>query len=81
MRPNNKLLIIAVIVLLLINVVLLVFMWKGKSSGHSNQQYGPNSMLETMSRELNMTDSQKKNYQTLRDEHFADIKPWIQSVK
>lgn len=81
MRSNNKILAIAVIVLLLINVVLLLFMWKGKHPENSQRQSPQNSAVETMARELNMTDSQKTVYQKLRDEHLASVRPLFDSIR
>lgn len=81
MRPYNKILAVAVVVLLLINLVLLVFMWKAKHTDVSRHQPVSNSALETMARELNMTDSQKSAYQKLRDTHFAHTKPLFDSMR
>ncbi|OQY96406.1 MAG: hypothetical protein B6D37_02610 [Sphingobacteriales bacterium UTBCD1] len=81
MKPCNKILGVAVIVLFLVNAGLLLFIWKGKGSGHAGQKPDSGSAMETMARELNMTESQKKNYQTLRDQHFAGVRPLYDSVR
>jgi Spy/CpxP family protein refolding chaperone len=81
MKPYNKILVIAVVVLLLTNLGLLFFMWKGKHTDQSKRQPATNSAVETMARELNMTESQKKNYQVLRDEHFARVRPLFDSIR
>ncbi|MCZ2460745.1 MAG: hypothetical protein LC128_14085 [Chitinophagales bacterium] len=81
MRSYNKVLAITVVILLLVNAGLLLFIWKGKGSGQKGQQNNSNSALETMVRELNMTESQKKNYQALRDQHFTNVRPLYDSVR
>lgn len=81
MRSYNKVLAITVVILLLVNTGLLLFIWKGKGSGQKGQQNNSNSALETMVRELNMTESQKKNYQALRDQHFTNVRPLYDSVR
>ncbi len=81
MRSYNKILAIAVIVLLAVNVGLLFLIWKGKGSGQKGQQSNSNNALETMARELNMTESQKNNYQALRDQHFTNVRPLYDSVR
>ena len=81
MRSYNKILVIAVIVLLLVNLALLLYMWKGRHPDQSKRQPAPNSAVETIARELSMTDSQKTVYQKLRDEHFANVRPLFDSIR
>src|SRR5579885_3491239 len=81
MKSYNKILSVALIVLLLVNIVLLFFLWKEKHSDQSTRQPASNSALETMSRELNMTDQQKAQYQILRDQHFSRVKPLFDSIR
>jgi hypothetical protein len=77
---SNKILSAAVLLLLVVNTVLLIFMWreKGKHSPRRSSGGGP---FETMAKELNMTEQQKKDYQKLRDEHFAAIRPLFDSIR
>lgn len=80
MRPStNKILAIAVILLLVVNIVLLIFIWKGKRAEPRHQQ--GNGAFETMAKELKMTEQQKNDYKKLRDEHFARVRPLFDSMR
>lgn len=81
MKSYNKILAIAVIVLLLVNLLLLFFMWRGKHSESVKRQSTSNSSTEIMARELNMTDSQKTNYQKARDNYFSNVRPLYDSIR
>lgn len=81
MRSNNKIFVIAVIVLLLVNIALLFFLWKGKQPDQSKHQSSSGSSVETMTRELNMTDSQKTAYQNSRDRYFANTRSIYDSMR
>ncbi len=81
MRSYNKILFIAVIVLLLVNIALLIFMWKGKQSDQTRRQPAANGPFETMASELNMTEQQKTQYKSLRDQHFSNIRPLLDSIR
>ena len=76
---TNKMLAIAVVLLLVANIVLLIFVWKGKRSEPKRPQ--GNGAFETMAKELNMTEQQKNDYKKLRDEHFARVRPLFDSMR
>ena len=76
---TNKILAIAVILLLVVNIVLLIFIWKGKKPEPKHPQ--GNGAFETMAKELNMTEQQKNDYKKLRDEHFARVRPLFDSIR
>ncbi len=78
---SNKILSIAVILLLLVNTVLLIFLWKGREKQEPRHQPGNGSPFEAMVREVNMTEQQKNDYQKLRDEHFALVRPLFDSIR
>ncbi len=76
---TNRILTIAVILLLLVNVAMLIFMLKGRGHyGMKNRGGGP---FDMMVKELNMTDSQQKEFRKLKDEHFTAIRPVFDSVR
>lgn len=76
---TNKLLTFAVVLLLVVNVVLLVFMFKGRSHGDRKGRDG--NPFDKMVKELNMTDQQQTEFKKLKDQHFATISPVFDSVK
>jgi Spy/CpxP family protein refolding chaperone len=76
---TNKLLTFAVVLLLIVNVVLLVFMFKGR--GHDNRKGRDGNPFDKMVKELNMTDQQQAEFKKLKDQHFANISPVFDSVK
>lgn len=77
---SNKILSAAVILLLIVNTILLIFMWKGKSK-HEPRHLQGGGPFETMVKELKMTEQQKNDYQKLRDEHLAAVKPLFDSIR
>jgi hypothetical protein len=81
MRSYNKILAIAVIVLVIINIALLICMLRGKQADQSKRQPAPSAPFETMARELNMTEQQKTQYQILRDQHFSNVRPILDSIR
>lgn len=81
MRSYNKILVAAVIILLLVNIALLIFLWRGNHTGQSQRPPSSGNSVETMARELNMTDSQKAAYQNFRDRYFANTKPIYDSIR
>jgi Spy/CpxP family protein refolding chaperone len=76
---TNKILTIAVILLLLVNVAMLIFMLKGR--GHHDMKNRGGGPFDMMVKELNMTDSQQKEFKKLKDEHFTAIRPVFDSVR
>lgn len=81
MRSNNKSLSIALIILLLMNIVLVVFIWKGNKNNPPKRSSGANSSLEILDRELQLSDSQKTAYQNLRNEYSSISKPVFDSIR
>lgn len=76
---TNRILTIAVILLLAVNVTMLIFMFKGR--GHREMRRKGGGTIDMMAKELNMTEQQKTDFNKLRDEHFAAIKPVFDSVR
>jgi hypothetical protein len=77
---SNKILSAAVILLLVLNTVLLIIMWKGKEKHDTTKRPTGNSPFEMLVKELNLTNQQKNDYQKLRDEHMAAVKPMYDSI-
>lgn len=78
---SNKILSAAVILLLVLNTVLLIMMWKGKEKHDTTRRSSGNSPFEMMVKELNLTEQQKNDYQKLRDEHLAVVRPLYDSIR
>jgi len=78
--PVNKILAFAVVLLLVTNVILLIFIWKGKDK-HEPKRPSGNGPFEAMVKELNMSERQKDDFKKLRDEHFAQVKPLFDSIR
>ena len=76
---TNRILTVAVILLFLVNVVMLVFMFKGR--GHRDMKKRNGGPFDMMVKELNMSDLQKTEFKKLKDEHFASISPVFDSVR
>jgi periplasmic protein CpxP/Spy len=81
MKSNNKILSIAVALLLITNIALVIFMVKGKSEHQGKRSNGKGDPFETMAKELNMTEQQKKEHLQFRDEYFKATKPLFDSVR
>ena len=79
-NSTNKILAIAVILLLLVNVAMVVFMVKGKRRG-DKREGSRRSPVQMMSKELGMTEQQKKDYEQLRETHFNSMRPLFDSVR
>lgn len=78
-NSNNKILTIAVILLLLTNIALVVFMFMGKKD--NNRSRGRRDPFAEMVKELNMTDQQQKDFKQLKEDHFKNIRPLVDSVR
>lgn len=76
---TNRILTIAVILLLLVNVVMLVFMFKGR--GHRDMKNRGGGSFDRMVKELKMTEQQQTEFKKLKEEHFASISPVFDSVR
>lgn len=81
MKSNNKILSIAVILLLITNIALVIFMVKGKDRYDGRRSGGKGDPFETMAKELNMTEQQKKEHLKFREEYFKSTKPLFDSVR
>lgn len=79
---NTKILSIAVILLLITNLVLVAFMVMDKKKQTGKKPGGPQTEAsEVMVKTLNMTDAQQQQYKELKETHFKNIKPYIDSLK
>ena len=81
MKSNNKILSIAVVLLLLANIALVIFIVKGRNQHETKKPAGKGDPFESMVKELNMTEDQKKNHQQIREEYFKLVKPLFDSVR
>lgn len=80
-NPTNKFLLIAVILLLIVNIALIAFMVLGKGKNGPSKTEGGKAAFEKMKKELGMNETQKKEYDSLRDAHFARIRPLFDSIR
>jgi protein CpxP len=80
MKRSNNILTIAVVILLLTNIGLLIFMFTGKNR-HGDDGRRRKDPIEGMAKELNMTDQQQKDFKQLRDDHFKNIHPQMDSLR
>lgn len=79
-NSTNKILVAAVVLLLIANIALVAFMVMGKDKGRDKRN-GKGDPSEMMAKELGMTEQQKKDHKTLKEEHFKNIKPYIDSFR
>jgi protein CpxP len=72
MKNSTKFLSIAVLLLLLVNIALVILLvtGKGKPGPKHGDRKGPWEMIE---KDVNMNESQKKEFEQLRDEHLKRI--------
>lgn len=80
MRNNNKILTIAVVLLLIANIALVAAMLMGKKKG-GDKHPARRELDEMMVKELNMTEAQQTAYKKLKEEHFKNAKPLMDSVR
>jgi len=78
-NSTNKFLVIAVILLLIVNIALVAFMVMGKSK--KPQAKDGKAAFEKMVNELGMNEAQKKEFDSLREAHFATIRPLFDSIR
>ncbi len=81
MKSNNKILSIAVALLLITNIVLVIFMLKGKDQSGNKRSGSKGDPFENMAKELKMTEQQKKEHLQFRDEYFKIVRPLFDSVR
>jgi len=78
-NSSNKFLVIAVTLLLIVNIALVAFMVMGKSK--KPQAKDGKAAFEKMVNELGMNETQKKEFDSLREAHFATIRPLFDSMR
>ena len=78
---TNKILTFAVVLLLVVNVIMLVWMIRGRDHHGMRKQGAKSGPVEMMMKELNMNQQQQTEFKKLKDEHFAAIKPVFDSVR
>ena len=81
MKSSNKILSIAVVLLLLANIALVIFIMKGRNQHETKKPNGKGDPFESMVKELNMTDDQKKNHLAIREDYFKLVRPLFDSVR
>lgn len=79
-RSGTKILTVAVVLLLFTNIGLVALMVWGKK-GPGDKRRGRGEPGEMMIREMGMNEEQKKNFLTLRDEHFKAVRPLMDSIR
>lgn len=79
-NSTNKFLSIAVVLLLIANVALVAFMFFGKEKKHDPRE-GGKSPFDRLVKEIGMTDTQKKEYDSLRQIHFSNIRPLFDTMR
>lgn len=79
---NNKLLSLLTLLLLVMNVVTLTMVWKNNKQ-HNNPGLPPiqGPVFEFVTRELNLTEHQQAKYKLLREEHQAQQRPLLDSIR
>jgi Spy/CpxP family protein refolding chaperone len=80
-NSGNRILTIAVVLLLITNIALVAFMVLGRNKQGGRHSTGRGDMAEMMAKELNMTEQQKKDHKQLKEEHFINIRPLLDSVR
>lgn len=80
-NSSNKFLVIAVILLLIVNIALVAFMVMGKNKKPQSSRDGGKAAFEKMVNELGMNETQKKEFDSLREAHFTAIRPLFDSIR
>jgi Spy/CpxP family protein refolding chaperone len=80
MKNNTtRILTIAVILLLVANIALVFIIMRGRKG--PDRRDGRKDPSEMMSKELNMTDQQEKDFKSLKEAHFKNVKPLFDSIR
>lgn len=77
---STKILKAAVLLLLITNIALIAFFVFGKDNKQPSRENGK-AAHEKMMKEMNMTEAQKKQYDSLREYHFSAIRPLFDSIR
>ncbi|HQX97763.1 MAG: hypothetical protein IPH34_07035 [Chitinophagaceae bacterium] len=80
-NSSNKFLVIAVTLLLIVNIALVAFMVMGKNKKPQQSSRDGKAAFEKMVNELGMNETQKKEFDSLREAHFATIRPLFDSMR
>ncbi|MCX8020102.1 MAG: Spy/CpxP family protein refolding chaperone [Chitinophagaceae bacterium] len=78
MKNSGKIWMWAALILLISNIILLVLLLGDR---RKKPDKGRREAFEMIARELKMTEQQKKQYREMREAHFKQIKPLVDSVK
>lgn len=78
-NPNNRILIVAVLLLLLTNIFLVFMLMKSKGPGDGRR--GRGEPFEMMAKELKMTEQQRNDYKKFREEHQKSVRPFFDSLR
>jgi protein CpxP len=80
MKNNTtRILTITVILLLVANLVLVYFFVTAR--GGYGKREGRKDPMEMMAKELKMTDQQQKDFKSMKEEHFKNIRPLFDSMR
>jgi len=80
-NPATRFLTIAVIFLLIANIALVAFMFFGKGRREPGKEGGKGGPFEKLAKEVGMSDTQKKSYDSLREVHFSRIRPIFDTIR
>ena len=77
-NSSTRILTITVVLLLLANIVLVYLIVTRKDGPRKEGRRDP---FEMMSKELQMTGQQQKDYKSLKEEHFKNVRPLFDSLR
>jgi Spy/CpxP family protein refolding chaperone len=80
-NTTNKFLLAAVILLLIANIVLVAFMIWGNDKKPAARSGGRGGPFDKLVKEMGMSDQQQKQYQSLREAHFKNVRPLFDSMR
>ncbi len=80
-NPATRFLTIAVILLLIANIALVAFMFFGKGRKEPGKEGGKGGPFEKLAKEVGMTETQRKSYDSLREVHFSNIRPIFDTIR
>ena len=80
-NPVNRFLSVAVILLLLANIALVAFMVFRKGESKPPPRESGRVAFGKMMNDIGMSDAQKKQYDSLREIHFNNIRPLFDTIR
>ena len=80
-NSTNRFLTVAVILLLIANIALVAFIVFRKDAAKPPAREGGKAAFEKWVKELKLSDSQRKQYDSLREAHMARIRPLFDTIR